>query len=649
MERIFFKSTQIFLDFVVLSIAYWLAFLFRFEFQLGVQQYKLLFFTWPYVIILKYLVMFGFGVPRFSWRYVGTREASRILAAMTVATTILVALRLGVGHLGGYTKYLVIPLGVLGMDYALSFLGVGGVRFLRRMIAEGAERSKYGADGEEPKKTLLVGAGRAGVMVAREVQQNPGLGMDVVGFVDDDSMKTGTVIRGFKVLGDTESIGVITEEKEVDQCVICIASAPGASIRRIVEKCEEASLPVKIIPGIYEILDGRVSLNRLREVSIEDLLGRNAVELDLGLIGEFLTDKRILVTGAGGSIGSELCRQVLRFHPEKLLLLEQNENALFVVERELRNFMEEKGDGIDIIPIIADVYEEKRVRRVFELYNPQIVFHAAAHKHVPMMEHNPGEALKNNVLGTKRVADAADAYGTEAFVMISTDKAVNPTSIMGATKRLAEMYVQTISIESETKFVAVRFGNVLGSAGSVIPIFKQQIASGGPVTVTHPEMKRYFMTIPEACQLVMQSAAMGEGGELFVLDMGEPVKIVDLARDLIQLSGFSEEEIEISFSGVRPGEKLFEEFSTADENMTKTRHPKVFIGRALCCLGKEEIEETLKQLPTIAETYSSIEVRSFLHTLIPEMQDPEGTQQKDAVESLSPEGHRKKRATPTIH
>jgi FlaA1/EpsC-like NDP-sugar epimerase len=400
--------------------------------------------------------------------------------------------------------------------------------------------------------------------------------------------------------------------------IITIAAAPGAAIRRIHAECEQIGLPVKIIPGIYEILKGTVNLSRLREVTIEDLLGRDAVELDMEAIESFLRGKRVLVTGAGGSIGSELCRQVARFGPSRLILAEQAENPLFYVHKELV----EAGTGLDIAPCIVDICDSRRVDQLFARLRPQVVFHAAAHKHVPMMEWNPGEAIKNNVFGTKKVADAADRYGVEAFVMISTDKAVNPTSIMGASKRVAEIYVQSLAQRSQTKFVAVRFGNVLGSAGSVIPIFTQQIRKGGPVTVTHPDMTRYFMTIPEACQLVMQAATMGKGGEIFVLDMGKPVKIVDLARDLIRLSGFSEEEIRIEFSGVRPGEKLYEEISTKAENMDKTRHPKIFIGR-FAAYPQERTRDSLLLLEGITDASEPGDVRVALRQVVPEMIAPQ--------------------------
>jgi FlaA1/EpsC-like NDP-sugar epimerase len=358
--------------------------------------------------------------------------------------------------------------------------------------------------------------------------------------------------------------------------LITIANAPGQQIRRITELCRDANIEMRIIPGIYEIVGDKVNLSRIREVAIEDLLGRAPVELDEDVVGSSINNRVVLVTGAGGSIGSELCRQICRFGPQRLVLVERFENALFEIHRELASAFPQ----VPIDPRIADVCDAERMAYVFDAVKPEIVFHAAAHKHVPMMEWNPGEAVKNNIGGTRTVADLADRMGVERFVLISTDKAVNPSSVMGVTKRVAEVYLQALSQRSSTRFVTVRFGNVLGSAGSVIPIFREQIAKGGPITVTHPEMSRYFMTIPEASQLVLQAGAMGQGGEIYILDMGEPVKIVDLARDLITLSGLRpDDDIEIRFSGVRPGEKLREEISTDSEHADKTRHPKIYIGR----------------------------------------------------------------------
>ena len=616
-SRYVLRGLQLFLDLLVLSAAYWAAFAFRFEFALRLDTFKLLLFTWPYVLFLQFAALFAFGVPSFSWRYVGLRDVIRIVGALALGATVLVGLRLLGPLFGGYFKYVTLPFGVIAIDSALAILGVTGIRVVRRWVAERAERRvKSGA--VEPKRTLLIGAGRAGVLVAKEVDQNPQMGIRVVGFLDDDPLKVGTVIQGQKVLGDTASLATIAREKHAEQAIITIASASGGAIRRIVDACEKASLPVKIVPGIYEILQGKVGVTRVRDVTIEDLLGREAVELDREAIGAFLRGKRVLVTGAGGSIGSELCRQVARFEPETLVLFEQAENPLFEIDSELRRDFPD----LDAVPVIADICDSRRVDQVFSRFRPQVVFHAAAHKHVPMMEWNPGEALKNNVFGTKKVADAADRCGAEAFVMISTDKAVNPTSVMGATKRVAEIYIKSLAARSRTKFVAVRFGNVLGSAGSVIPIFKEQIRRGGPVTVTHPEMRRYFMTIPEACQLVMEAATIGQGGEIFVLDMGEPVRIADLARDLIRLSGFSEDEIKIEFTGIRPGEKLFEELSTKGENMSRTRHPKIFIG-TFAEPSPGQVARALEQMAAVTDSSSREEVAAAIRLIVPEMSDPD--------------------------
>jgi FlaA1/EpsC-like NDP-sugar epimerase len=422
-------------------------------------------------------------------------------------------------------------------------------------------------------------------------------------------------VRGIPVLGTIDELPKIAARLGVKQVIVTIADLEPKALRRIVERCEKERLRAKILPGLYQLIDGQAGLGRLRDVSIEDLLGRDAVKLDLELIGAFLTGKRVLVTGAGGSIGSELCRQVAAFSPGALTLVERSEFALFTIHQELLKRFPE----VTLIPRICDIGDLARLDTVFVEDRPQVVFHAAAHKHVPMMEYNPGEAIKNNVFGTKAVADAADRHSAEAFVMISTDKAVNPTSIMGATKRVAEMYVQALSARSRTKYVAVRFGNVLGSTGSVIPTFKAQIAAGGPVTVTHPEMVRYFMTIPEASQLVMQAASMGNGGEIFVLDMGEPVKIVDLAHDLIRLSGLVPGvDIQIEFTGMRPGEKLFEELGFDAERMSKTAHPKIFTGR-LTPMSLGAVEGALGHLHGFTGSTSAKTVREALRSVVTEM------------------------------
>lgn len=571
------RTLQIVFDLMVLSAALALAFFARFEGMVPEQMFKRLVIQGPYVVALQYVLLAVFGVPRFSWRYVGLREAMQIARAVAVGSLLLAAVRLIAGALfrsDGYAQFFYLPYGVIVFDCALAMLGVCGIRVMRRISTERAEIRRLQPDSKEQIRTLLVGAGRGGVMVAKEISGRPELGIVPVGFIDDDPVKRGTTVHGIPVLGATRDLVRVARERGADQAIITVANAPGDVVRSISDACKRAGLSVKVIPGLFRLVGGDLNLTRIRDVAIEDLLRREAVVLDdLAIAGE-LKGRVVAVTGAGGSIGSELCRQVCRFGPTLLLLLERSENALFEVHRELR----ENFPNIRVEPCLADVCDRPRISELFATHQPSVVFHAAAHKHVPMMEWNPREAIKNNALGTRLLADLAHEHGVAAFVMISTDKAINPTSVMGATKRVAELYVQALGKTSPTRFVTVRFGNVLGSNGSVVPIFKEQIARGGPVTVTDPEMRRYFMTIPEACQLVLQASVMGRGGEIFILDMGEPIKIVDLARDLIQLSGFTEKEIEIVFSGVRPGEKLYEELSTLHENAEKTRHPKILIG-----------------------------------------------------------------------
>ena len=416
-------------------------------------------------------------------------------------------------------------------------------------------------------------------MVAKEILARPDSGIDLVGFLDDDEQLFGMVVEGLAPCWPSGAADLDGAAKRyrVRQVIITIANAQEKVVPRIARLCEQNGLPTKIIPPLHEIVEERINLAKIREVSIEDLLRRSArVHLDLSDIERIVKNQVVLVTGAGGSIGSELCRIIARLRPATLVLVEQAENSLFHVHMALV----EDFPNLHVVPCIADICDEGRMDAIFAEWRPPLVFHAAAHKHVPMMEWNPGEAIKNNVLGTKTIANLADAWQVERFVMISTDKAVNPTSVMGVSKRVAELFIQSFAQKSSTSFMTVRFGNDLGSAGSVIPIFQRQIASGGPVTVTHPEMKRYFMTIPEACQLVLQAAALGKGGELFILDMGEPVKIVDLARDLIRLSGLlPDRDVAIRFTGLRPGEKLFEELSLGEEETLKTTHPRIFIGK----------------------------------------------------------------------
>lgn len=617
------RYSQIALDLLGLTAALWVAFLLRFEGHVPALMLTKALSLTPYIVALQYAALTVRGVPRFAWRYIGLREITRIFGALCSASGVFLAIRLGAGAFfnpAGNARYAMLPIGVVGIDLVLSFMAVSGLRVLRRLAGERREAGGRAIPPREPAKTLLVGAGQGGLLVAKEIATRRDLGIEAVGFVDDDRTKVGTVVHGIPVLGTTEQLEALCEKTGAREVLITFTDPPGRDVRRIKSLCDDAGVAAKIIPGVYEIVGGSVNLSRIRNVTLEDLLGRDPVQLELEAISASMRGRTVLITGAGGSIGSEICRQVCLFEPGRVLLVERAENNLFHIHRELVAAHPELRDRI--IPCIADITDEPRMTALFRDDRPEVVFHAAAHKHVPMMESNPGEAVKNNVFGTRLLADLAHAHGVRRFVMISTDKAVNPTSVMGCTKRVAEIYVQALSQQSQTSFVTVRFGNVLGSAGSVIPIFQEQIARGGPVTVTHPEMKRYFMTIPEACQLVLQAGTMGRGGEIFILDMGEPVKVVDLARDLIRLSGFRpDEDIEIKFVGIRPGEKLFEELSVAEESAERTRHPKIFIGR-LRPLALEDVVAQLSQLSKLADSGSAEQVRYRLRSLVPEYSPP---------------------------
>jgi len=616
MPRFLQRSLITILDVIGLSIAYWLAFLFRFEFEIPRASAQLILVNWPWVVGIHYAGLYLLGVPRMSWRYMTMRDTVRIAAAVALSSSILLTVRIALPLFSEH-QVVFLPFGVLAMDVVLAFVGLVSARAIVRLRGEVLDRNKRAAGGEMDP-VLLIGAGEAGVVVAREIANRPDLGLKPVGFLDDDRMKVGTSIGGLNVLGMTNQVREIAERKHCRRALITIANAPGQQIRRITELCRDAGLETKIIPGIYEIVGEKVNLSRIREVAIEDLLGRAPVRLDEEVVGATIRSRVVLVTGAGGSIGSELCRQVCRFGPARLVLVERFENALFEVHRELTALF----PHVPMEPRIADVTDDARMTQVFEQSKPELVFHAAAHKHVPMMEWNAGEAVKNNVGGTRAMANLADKFGVERFVLVSTDKAVNPTSVMGATKRVAEIYIQALSQRSETRFVCVRFGNVLGSAGSVVPIFREQIARGGPVTVTHPDMTRYFMTIPEASQLVLQAGAMGDGGEIFILDMGEPVRIVDLARDLITLSGLRpNDDIEIRFSGMRPGEKLFEELATDAEHADKTKHPKVFIGR-IKPHGWDAVVAGVDAVCSLANAGDTEHIRAALADIVPEFHAP---------------------------
>ncbi|HET6345160.1 MAG TPA: nucleoside-diphosphate sugar epimerase/dehydratase [Myxococcota bacterium] len=548
------------------STAFFGAYLLRFDFRLTEQATDLIGPSLVLLLLARTLVTAALNGFRGMWRYTGSRDLLSLVKSTTLSSCLFVVLLAALG-------IRTFPRSIVVIDWLGAIILVGGLRFGSRLLRELAMQTA--PDIETQVRILIAGAGNTGEALLREIQRTYASRFQVVGFVDDDPAKLNATIHGVQVLGPIEGAASLTAGLDVKQVIVAMPKAPGERLRRLIADCKPLGVAVRTVPGLDHLMDARVSVQHIRDVAIEDLLGREPVELDASGVFAFLRGQRVLVTGAGGSIGSELCRQIARFSPERLILVEQAENALFTVEQQLRLMHD-----LTWSSHIADVYDVARLQQIFAVERPTVVLHAAAHKHVPIMEDNPGEAIKNNVMGTKHVADMACAFRAERFILISTDKAVNPISVMGATKRLAELYVQARGRESETQFITVRFGNVLGSNGSVIPIFKEQIARGGPVTVTDPQMTRYFMTIPEACQLVLQAGAMGEGGELFMLDMGEPVRIVDLARDLIILSGLIPgQDIEIHYSGIRKGEKLYEELCLSGDNIDRTRHPKIFIGR----------------------------------------------------------------------
>lgn len=496
------------------------------------------------------------------WQYASMGELSSIFKVVTLSVIVTAIVQLV------FTQNLFIR--ALMITWMLHILLIGGSRFSWRLY-----RDTYIKRRKDQIQTLIIGAGAAGTMVARQLLQNCDAELSPVAFIDDDFQKQGLELLGIPVLGTSSNIEKIVKENEIKHIIIAIPSLSKKELNNIFLECSKTKARTQIMPMLEDLMVGKVSVNSFRDVEVEDLLGREPVELDTEKIGKKLTGKTILVTGAGGSIGSEVCRQVCKFTPNTIILLGHGENSIYSIELELKK----KYPNMNIETEIADVQDREKISSIMKNYLPDVVYHAAAHKHVPLMERNPEEAVKNNVIGTKNVAEAASAAKVGTFVMVSTDKAVNPTSVMGATKRIAEMVVQHMDIVSDTKFVAVRFGNVLGSRGSVIPLFKKQIQEGGPVTVTHPDMIRYFMTIPEASRLVLQAGALAKGGEIFVLDMGDPVKIVDLAKNLIRLSGYTEEEIPIVFTGMRPGEKMYEELLGAEEVHPEQIYPKIYIGK----------------------------------------------------------------------
>jgi FlaA1/EpsC-like NDP-sugar epimerase len=552
----------------IVVVAGVLAFLLRFDFSVPPQYRPHLLAALCVWVPVKVLVFHFLKVDRGWWRYVSIRDVARLAAANVVGSVFGCILLLALAPEG-------FPRSIYVLDFLVCLGMTAAARVIVRLSFEFSRVPNLGTK----KRTLIYGAGDAGVTLLREIHQNPALAYQIVGFIDDDPAKVGSYIQRVKIFGNGAAMPSIVTSQAIEIVLIAVPSATGPQMRDILNRCYEANISYKTIPGLAEVIDGNGLATQIRNVAVEDLLCRNPVRLEEDQIRGTLEGKVVLVTGAAGSIGSELCRQIARFHPAGIVGFEIAESPLFEIDREMRQTFPQT----PFYSEIGNIQNRTRLDEVFRKYSPSVVYHAAAYKHVPLMETHIFEATENNVFGTYNVAMAAEEYGVEAFVMISSDKAVRPTNVMGATKRVAELLLLALQ-NGRTKYVAVRFGNVLGSNGSVIPIFKKQIASGGPVTVTHPEMRRFFMTIPEACQLVLQASTIGQGGQICVLDMGEPVRIVDLARNLILLSGLKpDEDIKIEFTGVRPGEKLYEELNTVFEDTAPTAHEKIsiFIGNGM--------------------------------------------------------------------
>ncbi len=630
---LYLRNRHLFLiDLVVLPAAALLAFVLRLN-AVEFLDYWRGFLVFTCVAVpLKLVVFHWAGLYNRMWRYASIDELVLIAGGAAGGSLLSAAILFGVilplaGHIG-------IPRSIPFIDGLLTMLVIGGPRFAIRMAWRSRHRESLGRRGDTEKRVLIIGAGDAGAIVVRELHASPQTGLTPVGFIDDDKEKHGIHVYGVLVHGGRESLARIAHELHVDEVIIAMPSAPGTVIREILSICSDVGVPARTVPGLFDIISGELSVNQIREVDIEDLLRRKPVKIDVVAVQELLRGRRVLVTGGGGSIGGELCRQITLAGPEQLIVLGHGENSVFTIYSELV-----KETTCPLFSVIADIRDYKCLERIFATFRPELVFHAAAHKHVPLMEANACEAITNNILGTRNLVRIAKRTSVNHFLLISTDKAVNPSSVMGVTKRIAELIVHNAGSSDEARFAAVRFGNVLGSRGSVVNIFKQQISDGGPVTVTSPEMKRYFMTIPEAVQLVLQAAVLCNGGEVFVLDMGEPVAIVDLATDLIRLSGFKplvrpqtphdelgpaedDWDIEVVFSGVRPGEKLFEELFLEGENHRRTNHEKILValnGEATNSLN-QNLDAQVDQLIELAQSGDEAGVRRMLREIVPEYQ-----------------------------
>ena len=586
------------IDIILFSLSIFFAFYLRFDGKIPPYYIRMFALTLPVEIVLM-LISFGiFSVFKTVWEYTGIPEIQKLFLALlfekstfgllTYLFRDIEIIRNILMHGKHVSLY---PRSVILISLALSIVFLGGIRGLFRIFSEKKKGFMLDSRNNNKKNLLIIGAGDAGITILKEINRHRELNYRIIGFLDDDMAKIGMYIHNVKVLGEINKLPKIIEKYKIDEIIIAIPSAKPSLIKRIVD-LTKGKVKLKILPGLYELINGKVSISRVRPLKLEDFLGREPVKINLEEVKGFIKEKKVLITGAAGSIGSELSRQIDGLNPEKLILLDIKESELYMLYHELKGKRE---------IILGDIRDKEKMEEIFKKYKPDIVFHSAAYKHVPLMEDFPEEAVKTNVFGTLNLVEISDRFGVESFVFISTDKAVNPTSIMGLTKRIGEIIVQEFSKRSKTKFIIVRFGNVLGSNGSVIPLFKKQIEMGGPVTVTHPDMERYFMTIPEAVQLILQASSMGKGGEIFILDMGKPVKILDIAKSLIKIYGYEpDKDIKIVFTGIRPGEKLKEELWEDKENVKKSKHPKIFLVKEKN--SKDKIEGVLNKLEKLSKS-----------------------------------------------
>ncbi|MBA3018752.1 MAG: polysaccharide biosynthesis protein [Desulfobacteraceae bacterium] len=603
-------------DAVLLAISYFLAYVVRFEAHIGPRELLVIKQTIVPMLLCKLAVFYFFNLYRGMWRYTGIVDLLNVIKAVLVSSLIIITVVLMLSRFQGFSRSIFV------IDAVFSLILIAGIRLVIRLLLSTTTFS-LNNNGiiNEHKKMIIIGAGDAGEKVVREIYDNPRMKYRVVGFVDDDKNKLGKQIHGIKVLGRIDELKEVVKKEGIDEILIAAPSAVGKDMRRIVEICDATKIPYKTLPGMGELIDGKVSIKAIRDVSYKDLLGRPPVRLENNKISEFLKNKCVLITGAGGSIGSELCRQICTYRPSLLVLFDAGESNLYSIQMELKHVV----TYIKYRAVLGRIQDKALVDEVFRKYKPDVVFHAAAYKHVPLVERNPWEAVYSNIVGTNTLVKAAIAHKVDRFVLVSTDKAVRPTNVMGASKRITEKIVQSYSSGS-TKFMAVRFGNVIGSSGSVIPLYRHQIEKGGPVTVTHPEITRFFMTIEESAQLILQAFTMGEGGEIFILEMGTPVKIVDMARDLIRLSGKEPDiDIEIKFIGLRPGEKLYEELITEGEGIVKTEHEKILVLRDESLSGDTEyynklnrLDEQIKELTHLADMHDAKGIKSKLKEIVPE-------------------------------